>query len=371
MVPTDTGTPNRVIPKLSGLAAIYNALVWLSQNGLADHIVERLDGYPVLRVHSSRDVLSTFSLLGIEEVSDDPLKPTFFEKYGNPSFTKRFTGDHAVGFNYVDRRTPFQPDTITKLFTTKFGSSQGLHHVRSDKEDGTGHSIDEKVTNLIAAKYFTSRGYMVREDRGQGPDLIAFKTDLVADMVRRGVVRRGATVSEIGAARAFGRVQNENVAANLPDEIICVETESTNFKNGVKQLKEGYDDTRREFASVDFFDRRVLAVPFLDEIIDDLDVLTYDSKFQFIPAKTNQLSGTIQQRKKSFITGYLDSIIKKMLLSNLRLDELIDLVAPKPKSVFELLEGIEAIDARKALNAVDSILQSESDLIHPRQEKGP
>ncbi len=51
--------PTLKFSKEDGLEAIYNALAWLTQNGLTDHIVERLDEYPILRVHSQRDILST------------------------------------------------------------------------------------------------------------------------------------------------------------------------------------------------------------------------------------------------------------------------------------------------------------------------
>ncbi len=157
------------VSKQDGLSAIYNALAWLSQNGLAEHTIERFDGYPILRVHSQRDILSTLSLLEIEAVSDDPREASFLEKYQspeNPPFRDRFAKDQAIGFTYVDHASPYQTDIITKLFTGKFGASEGLCFVRSDKQDGTGRSIAEKITNLIAAKYFMSKGYMVREDRG-------------------------------------------------------------------------------------------------------------------------------------------------------------------------------------------------------------
>jgi hypothetical protein len=352
------------ISKQQGLAAIFNALTWLSQNGLADHVVERLNEYPIFTLNSSRDVLSTLSLLGIVAISGDQTKPTFLEKYqspGNPTFMDTFPKHQAIAFTYSDPASTYQELTVTKLYTEKFGSSKNLRIVTSNKSrDKTGTSIAENITNLIAGKYFASKGYMVREDRGQGPDLIAFKTDLVADMVKRGVVRSGATVSEIGAARVFGRVQSENIEANIPDEIICVETESTQLREGIKQLTRGYGDSAGEFSSVDFFDRRVLAVPFLNEPINDLDVLTYDSGFQFIPAKTNQLSESKRLRKNEFIEKYLESIIMKMLLSNLTLDELMDLMIPRPKSLFQFLQGIEKINAQDALNAVDNVLRSKT-----------
>ncbi|WXG46891.1 MAG: hypothetical protein WED05_09580 [Candidatus Atabeyarchaeum deiterrae] len=281
---------HRHLNRRTALLAMYNAFKWLADNGSENHKVGWLGGFPLLTAVSPRDALLALQFLCIPSKRSNN-RMTAVEPSNNPTLvgdceTINQLADKArfISFTYSDATCCFQDhknlpalrqqkETIEKLFTSEHDSDSILIY-RSDNLHSNGcNSIRESITNLIAAEFFMSKGFMVLEDTGSGPDLIAFKTKLLEELRERRYIGKGASLSQLATIKAFGKVSSNYKEEVTSDEIIAVESESVSPQSGIKQLREGYGSER--FSYMGFFDRRVLAVPFFDLRPKGLDVLTY------------------------------------------------------------------------------------------------
>jgi hypothetical protein len=248
-----------------------------------------------------------------------------------------------------------QQDEVRQLFREKYGSEHVLL-IRSDNLQSNGcNSIKESITNLICAEHFMSKGYMVMSDCESGPDLIAFKTKLVDELRERKFIGQGASVSQLATIRAFGRDVGGCTRSDLRDEVIAVESESVNPKNGVMQLRNGYRSER--FSYMGFFDRRVLAAPFLSQRKRDLDVFSYgiDGIEYWRCGEDHSASDFWRSKKLQFLEEIHESM-KAMLLMNLTRDEIARMVSTESLTRLAALREATKLRTDKILDAIESYL---------------
>ncbi len=356
-----------VITKQQALQAIFNAFKWLTDNGLRDYSVEWLGEYPLLKVCRPRDILMTLEFLTDTKLTTfDPITyETFVDNY--ESVKSLFQDEQHIAFTYLE--APYdsphyerkfllpQADKISKLFNERYGSGKP-RIVRADNiQSQGGNSIKESITNLISAIFLMLKGYMVRGDIGQGPDVIGFKTDVVKQLAERGFIEKEATLSQLSTIRVFGHVKERQRWDDSPEEITGIETESVNPKRGMTQLRSGYSN--EPFRSTEFFDGKVLAVPFFTETLDDLDVLTYDDSDGIDyrrASKTFPMSSSAKEKKTSFINDHLHSAVRTMLLANLTVDEIRSMISARSLTMFQLLHEMQELEIEKILDKIEGVV---------------
>lgn len=351
--------------------AIFNAFKWLADNKSCNHKVEWLDDYPLLATSFPRDAFLNLRFLCHPSNHSDERSATVGPlTYAAPTRSQGLTErliekGRFVAFTYLD--TPFhsqdlrrqillrQQEAIRDSFK-KNHDPENLVVVRSDTLQSNGsNSIKESITNLICAKFFMSNGYMLLEDVGSGPDLIAFKTSILEELRARGFMGRGASVSQLASIRAFGKVI-ENYKENVSnEEIIAIESESISPQSGMKQLRDGYEGDR--FSYMGFFDRRVLAVPFFNQGLKGLDVLTYDTKgIQYQKRDEAPVTTDFWRSKKLAFIGELHNLVKGMLLLNLAFDEIRDMISGRPLTVYQVLQEIPKLEMGIVLDKIEAVI---------------
>jgi hypothetical protein len=248
-----------------------------------------------------------------------------------------------------------QQEQVRELFKEKYGSEHVLV-VRSDNLHSNGdNSVRESITNLICAEFFMSKGYMVLADCGSGPDLIAFKTNLVDQLRERKFIGQGASVSQLATIRAFGRDAGGLKESNAGEEVIAVESESMNPQKGVRQLRNGYGSKR--FSYMGFFDRRVLAAPFLSERNRDLDVFTYDlNGIEYWRCDEDHSASDFWKSKKLQFIREIHESMKAMLLMNLTHDEIVRTVSSKPLASHAVLQEAARLETDRILDVIEGSL---------------
>ena len=342
--------------KEEALCAIFGAFNWLVELGPKSRSVEMLDGYPVVRVSGPRDVFLDYQTLeptdGGPLVVFDPItRETFYDRY--ESVKELLENPLYVGFTYheygVGDKVP-QEKELEKLFRARYGEAR-LHHVSSEWHG----SIKEAVTNLIATRYFMLKGYTVQPDIGQGPDVVALKLPLAEELVDHGFLRRGGCTWDLVMARNLGRVR-ETHSEPQEEEIIAIETESYNPKSGIKQLRKGYSNAASP--SVEFFDRKVLATPAYEGVLEDIDVLTYDSEgIHYTPASGSRkaLDDYWKRKKKGFISS-LERSWTQLLLTNFKVEEMLSLVGNGDLTLYRLLERMPDVPTAKVITKLEELV---------------
>lgn len=357
------------ITKQQAFQAIFNAFKWLINNGLNNHKIEWLGEYPLLIISSPRDIFLTVKYIGPEEIDrklitfDLVTYETFLDNY--ESVKTLFEKGQFIAFTYLD--APYysqhyerkfllpQNEEIKKLFKEKY-DSEDVIIIRSDNIHSNGdNSIKESLTNLISARFFMLNGYMVLGDIGSGPDVIAFKTNLLKELRKRNFIGKGASVSQLATLRVFGKVK-ENYREDISnEEIIAIESESVNPESGIKQLRNGYKPER--FSSTEFFDRKVLTTPFFNQRLKDIDVLTYDTNnFEYQKSDKMCTISDFWKNKKLEFVNELHSTIKTMLLANLTFDEITSMISTKSLTMFQVLQKIRKIEIEKILDRIESVI---------------
>jgi len=351
--------------------AIFNAFKWLADNKSHDHKVEWLDDYPLLATGSPRDAFLNFQFLCHPSKEADErsvtIGPFAYARLARSTglFERLVDKGRFVAFTYLD--TPFhsqdlrreillrQQAAIRDLFK-KNHDSEDLLVVRSDTLQSNGkNSIKESITNLIAAKFLMSNGYMVLEDVGSGPDLIAFKTNLLEELRARGFIGRGASVSQLATIRTFGKATDIYREDCPNEEIIAVESESINPQSGIKQLKGEFSS--QGYLYMGFFDRRVLATPFFYRPLKGLDVLTYDANgIQYRACGNVHAASNFWKSKKEWFVKQLYSSIREVLLLNLTFEEIKSMISSKPLTMYEVFQGIPNLETIRILDKIESIL---------------
>lgn len=362
---------NRRIGRKTAFLALFNAFKWLADNAASSHRVEWLGEYPLLSTSSPRNAFLTLRFLchnrdetGGEELPLDPA--TYAALMGHSELAKRLAGKELfLAFTYFDSSCFLQESSgevlhnqqqvIRDLFSQRYGQ-ENLLLVRSDSLHTNGYnSIRESITNLISAEFFMSRGYMVVEDTGSGPDVIAFKSRLLEDLRERRFIGKGAGICELATIRAFGRV-NQSYREDIPkDEVIAVESESVNPHKGINQLRRGYESKR--FAYLGFFDRRVLAAPFLNQGATNLDILTYDANgLEYRESGKAGSAPDFWKSKKLAFMEELHTSMKTMLLLNLTFEEMAGMVSSKHATAFQVLHDIPKLGIEKILDKIESVM---------------
>lgn len=361
----------RRLRRRTAFQGVFSAFRWLTEKGSLGHAAEWLGGYPLLIAGSPRNAFLGFEFLchpsKQQEGSTIAIGPSDYLAIISAEGSKGATlKDGFVALIYLDAACNpgdvggnllQQQEEVKELFRDKHGSDHVLV-VRSDSLQSNGdNSIRESVTNLICAEYFISKGYMVLADCGAGPDLIVYNTGLVEQLRERGFIGTGASVSQLATIRAFGKVADTRGERALQEEIIAVESESVNPNKGVDQLINGYQS--ESFSYMGFFDRRVLAAPFLSERQNGLDVLTYGSNGidYWKCCKAHSPSDFWKGRKLQVINEIQD-IMKKMLLMNFTGSEVLSMVSNRQLTP-------SAVSRESANLGIDRILDKiEANLLH-------
>jgi hypothetical protein len=285
---------------------------------------------------------------------------------GHNDLAKQFVGKKQfVAFTYFDSSCCLRDSTsedlhnqqqaIRDLFSQRH-DREDLHLVRSDNLHANGcNSIRESITNLISAEFFMSKGYMVVEDTGSGPDVIAFKSRLLEDLRERRFIGKGAGICELATIRAFGRV-SQSYSEDIPkDEVIAVESESVNPRKGINQLRRGYEGKR--FAYLGFSDRRVLAAPFLNLGATSLDLLTYNANgLEYRECVKASSAPDFWRSKKFAFLKELHTSMKAMLLLNLTFEEMAGMISIGHATAFQVLHDIPKLGIEKILDKIESVM---------------
>jgi hypothetical protein len=362
---------SRKLGRRAAFHGIFNAFRWLADKGSTGHRPTWLGGYPLLVAGSPRNAFLAFEFLC--RPSDQKEEPTIavgptdyvalINANGSPEGSSLKQGFVALTYlealrdsrDVGDGSLLRQQEQVRELFKEKYGSERVLV-VRSDNLHSNGdNSVKESITNLICAEFFMSKGYMVLGDCGSGPDLIAFKTKLVDQLRERKFIGQGASVSQLATIRAFGRDTGGCRECNAGEEVIAVETESVNPQKGVKQLRNGYGSER--FSYMGFFDRRVLAAPFLNQRNRDLDVFTYDlNGIEYWGCDQACLASDFWKSKKlQFIKG-LEESVKTMLLMNLTYHEIASMVASRTPTAHTALREAANLEIYRILDKIEGVI---------------
>jgi hypothetical protein len=351
------------------LRAIFSAFESLTRNGMSSYRVDWLSEYPLLSTSSPRDAFLVLRFLcshpqesGDKAPALDPI--TYANLTGNHVEAKQLLEKRQfAGFTYLDSACnpedsarvalEQQERAIRALFDEKHHSGN-LIIIRSDNLHSNGYnSIRESITNLISAVFFMSKGYMVLEDNQSGPDLIAFKTSLLSELRERRFIGRGASISQLATIRAFGRVSERYMEETQEDEVIAVESESVSPRNGMKQLMGGYSSNR--FLYMGFFDRRVLAAPFLSQGPNRFDVLTYDTNgLEYRECIKAPVSRDFWRSKKQAFIDELHNSIKATLLQNLTFEEIASMVSSRPSTPLIVLRDALKLEVNKILDKLEN-----------------
>jgi hypothetical protein len=359
------------LSKRRALRAIASAFKWLADNKSCDYRVQWLDEYPLLLTSSPSDAFLNYRLLSSHTGEVYP-KSVTFGPFNYPllasteeSIDQVLAKGRYVVFTYLD--TPIhshdlrkrillrQEETIRSLFKESYNSECPLI-VRGDTIQSNGcNSIKECITNLLCAKFFMSNGYMVLEDTGSGPDLIAFKTSLLEELRERRFVGRGASVSQLATIRAFGKV-TDVYQENCPnEEVIAVESESVNPQSGIKQLRGEFSS--QKYSYMGFFDRRVLAAPFFCSQPKGLDMLTYDDNgIQYCACANVPVASDFWKSKKELFVKELHDSLKAALLLNLTYEEIEKMISTKPLTFYEVIQRIPNLEMMRILDKIESVL---------------
>jgi hypothetical protein len=350
---------------------IFNAFRWLTDHGSTGHTATWLGGYPLLNASTPRNALLAFEFLcrpsKPTEGTTIVVGPTDFAAlvHTNASSEGSPEKEQFVALTYLDApcscRTngsgslSWQEEQVRELFKETYGSKRVIV-VRSDDLHSNGdNSVRESITNLICAEFFMSKGYVVLADCGSGPDLIAFRNKLVDELRDRKFIGQGATVSQLAIIRAFGKVVGCHKEDNAGDEVIAVETESVNPQKGVKQLRNGYDSQR--FSYMGFFDRRVLAAPFLSRRQKGLDVFTYGTGgVEYWGADEACVASDFWKSKKRQFMKELEESLKTMLIMNLTYQEIVSMVSCKPPTAYAALREAASCGIDRILDKIESVV---------------
>jgi hypothetical protein len=362
---------DRRVSRRTAFQALFNSFNWLTHNASCDHSVEWLGEYPLLSARSPRNAFNIFRFLcnDTKDAADADLNSNAVVSatlLSDLELAKRLSGKiQYVAFTYLDSNHTShdsgeptisnQQNAIRDLFRPTH-KIEDLLLVRSDNLHTNGYnSIREGITNLIAAEFFMSRGYIVLEDTGSGPDVIAFKSSVVNMLKERRFIGKGASMHELAAVGAFGKVNENCKDDTLEEEIIAIESESVSPKTGISQLRGGYCSKR--FAYMGFFDSRVLAAPFLNSGATSFDVLTYGANgVEYWEAnKSGSASGFWISKKRAFLEE-LHNSMKAMLLLNLTFEEIVEVVSGRPSTMAQVLREIPRLHIEKILDKVEGIL---------------
>jgi hypothetical protein len=360
----------RRLRRRTAFQGIFSAFRWLTEKGSLGHAAEWLGGYPLLIVGSPRNAFLGFEFLcrpsKQQEESRIAIGPSDYLAIINAEGSKGSTlKDGFVGLIYLDAACNpgdvggnllQQQEELKELFRDKHGSDHVLV-VRSDSLQSNGNnSIKESVTNLICAEYFISKGYMVLADCESGPDLIVFNSGLVEELRERRFIGKGASVSQLATIRSFGKVAYNHGEHASQEEVIAVESESANPNKGADQLMKGYQSPR--FSYMGFFDRRVLAAPFLSERKKGLDVLTYGiDGIDYWKCSESRPSSNFWKGKKLKLINEIENVMKKMLLMNFTGPEVLSMVSSKHLTPFAVSQESAKTGTGKILDKIEANLQ--------------
>jgi hypothetical protein len=128
-----------------------------------------------------------------------------------------------------------------------------------------------------------------------------------------------------------------------------------NPQKGVKQLRNGYGSER--FSYMGFFDRRVLAAPFLNQRNRDLDVFTYDlNGIEYWGCDEAYPASDFWKSKKLQFMKELEESVKTMLLMNLTYHEIASMVASRTPTAHMALREAANLGIHRILDKIEGVI---------------
>lgn len=365
------------------LKAVFNEL---SSNGSLVGVKPIFDGYVDLEITDARTKMVVLSHLNYSDF--------YGRKYNYVCQHNYFVGGFPrIDFDFGRAEFPFleyslldhwnenKAELDDKIFVKFFHAtsdtiSSRKNHLKQEIEHH-GHDservllfpmfdrIDERIGEFISMLYFRGRGYIstinvpVPDDYGI-PDVTCWKTPLLRELRKSGLVENGCTLQELGTLRMLGKIPSA-VKGNLDESdrsiVIEVEPNAGRAYNGVvnQLLDRSRDALQKKYGYLEsgrYDDGFIVAPEYSQE--SRVGVLTYDSKgIQFKDCPRN----FSHEESKSSAIKEMDNLFAMVLLSNLTFDEIIGLV-PKVKgsTFYDVMKRINQLSFDEIINAVKSVI---------------
>ena len=225
--------------------------------------------------------------------------------------------------------------------------------------------IEENIGKFISLFYFRKLGYLttvltpftgVKE-----PDVTCWKTPLLRKLREFGIVENGATLYELSMLRVFGKIKDDVKDSDNENRSIVIEVESDQPSSGVVQLlgyslygKGPYPSNVKEgYVEGGNYDKGFICAPFYKHE-NRVGVLSFDENGLFFKDCPRNFS--IPQKKAKSIRE-MDNLIKMVLLTNLTVDEILELIPIKSKTFFQVLNEISKLEEDKLIEKIKEVMK--------------
>jgi len=225
--------------------------------------------------------------------------------------------------------------------------------------------IEENIGEFISLFYFRKLGYLTTVltpfTGVRAPDVTCWKTPLLRKLREFGIVENGATLYELSMLRVFGKIKDDVKDSDNENRSIVIEVESDQPSSGVVQLlgyslygKGPYPSNVKEgYVEGGNYDKGFICAPFYKHE-NRVGVLSFDENGLFFKDCPRNFS--IPQKKAKSIRE-MDNLIKMVLLTNLTVDEILELIPIKSKTFFQVLNEISKLEEDKLIEKIKEVMK--------------
>ena len=225
--------------------------------------------------------------------------------------------------------------------------------------------IEENIGESISLFYFRKLGYLTTVltpfTGVRAPDVTCWKTPLLRKLREFGIVENGATLYELSMLRVFGKIKDDVKDSDNENRSIVIEVESDQPSSGVVQLlgyslygKGPYPSNVKEgYVEGGNYDKGFICAPFYKHE-NRVGVLSFDENGLFFKDCPRNFS--IPQKKVKSIRE-MDNLIKMVLLTNLTVDEILELIPIKSKTFFQVLNEISKLEEDKLIEKIKEVMK--------------
>ena len=225
--------------------------------------------------------------------------------------------------------------------------------------------IEENIGEFISLFYFRKLGYLTTVltpfTGVRAPDVTCWKTPLLRKLREFGIVENGATLYELSMLRVFGKIKDDVKDSDNENRSIVIEVESDQPLSGVVQLlgyslygKGPYPSNVKEgYVEGGNYDKGFICAPFYKHE-NRVGVLSFDENGLFFKDCPRNFS--IPQKKAKSIRE-MDNLIKMVLLTNLTVDEILELIPIKSKTFFQVLNEISKLEEDKLIEKIKEVMK--------------
>lgn len=284
---------------------------------------------------------------------------------GTPSYFPCFSGYAA----YLDEYGPQLVTQKAVSFVESTGTeSTDKQYLRERQKELEGEGIEsedqilillpdripEGLTQKLAVYYLVAQGWMVAADSwysprlrsheswrhsGYGiPDIVAWKSDFTAQLSKRGLIRDGGTIHELGLLTVRESLYEEESSdrADEAETIVGeVKKSDTSFGSAVKQLYERNNSNPGYLKSKGFDEGYGVVALERERNRNGAGTITFDEDGFYVREDAGEMDYQGEQlegdtradpEKKQHVVEQLDGFAAQMLLCNVTLGEVRDLV---------------------------------------------